>query len=186
MPLGCVAKHLHLGSFSYFPASSRIFTEIGDIIEGDPYLADYRKDVVLEALRHEGLCGDAARDSVGTISTEYCSEFVREVYMAAEVDGGLCGRRACLGAVTYAKQLRRIFQGNGSWVYASDADTLTAEPGDYLSMDDQDHSALVVATSIDGRHLWRVGGNEGAADCDCQPTMKKRAQKKSSHSMGTL
>ena len=26
MPLGCVAKHLQLGSFSYFPSSSRIFT----------------------------------------------------------------------------------------------------------------------------------------------------------------
>ena len=139
--------------------------EIQLAIEEDPYLADYRKDVLLEALSHEGLCGDDARDSVGTNAEVYCSEFVREVYQSAGVDSFLCGRRACLWAVTYAPQLRRIFQGNGSWVYASDADELTPEPGDYLSMDDQDHSVLVVATSIDGRRLWRIGGNETNDHC---------------------
>ncbi len=138
---------------------------IQDAIEDDPYLADYRRDVLLEAFSHVGLCGDDARDSVDTISTEYCSEFVREVYQAAGMDNYLCGRRACLWAVTYAKQLRRMFQGNGSWVYAHSADELTPEPGDYMSMDDQDHSVLVVATSIDGRHLWRIGGNETDGDC---------------------
>jgi hypothetical protein len=139
--------------------------EILNAIEGDPYLADYRKDVLAEAFSHVGLCGDAARDSIGTISTEYCSEFVREVYMGAGVDGWLCGRWICLRHVTYAKQLRRIFQGNGAWTYAGDADELTPEPGDYLSMDDQGHSVLVVATSIDGSRLWRIGGNETDADC---------------------
>jgi hypothetical protein len=134
-------------------------------IEQDPYLADYRKDVLFEAFSHHGLCGDAARDSVGTRSDEYCSEFVREIYIAAGVDAGLCGRRACLWAVTYAPQLRRIFQGNDNWVYAIDAELLTPEPGDYLSMWDQGHSALVVAPSIDGRHLWRIGGNEDDAQC---------------------
>jgi hypothetical protein len=134
-------------------------------IEGDPYLADYRKDVLLEAFSHVGLCGDEARDSVGTMARVYCSEFVREVYMAAGVDGWLCGRAICLRHVTYAGQLRRIFQGNGRWTYAADADELTPEPGDYLSMDDQDHSVLVVATSIDGRRLWRIGGNETDAHC---------------------
>jgi hypothetical protein len=130
-------------------------------IGGDPYLADYRKDVLLEAFIHIGLCGDDARDAIGTGSEEYCSEFVREVYQAAGMDNYLCGRRACLWAVTYGKQLRRIFQGNGAWVYGDDADELTPEPGDYLSMVDPTHSALVVATSIDGSHLWRIGGNEG-------------------------
>lgn len=134
-------------------------------IEEDPYLADYRKEVVLEAVRHEGLCGDAARDAIGTISTEYCSEFVREIYIAAGVDSGLWGGGIYLWSVTYARQLRWIFQHESRFVYARDADLLTAEPGDYLSMHDEGHSALVVATSIDGRRLWRVGGNEGDRDC---------------------
>ena len=141
--------------------SSQIVRAIGR----DPYLAEFRKDVLAEAFSHIGRCGDAARESIGTMSEVYCSEFVREVYMAAGVDGWLCGRWICLRHVTYAPQLRRIFQGNGAWTYASDADELTPEPGDYLSMDDQGHSVLVVATSIDGRRLWRIGGNETDEHC---------------------
>jgi hypothetical protein len=140
--------------------------EIVTAIGRDPYLADFRKDVLAEAFSHIGLCGDAARDSIGTMSEIFCSEFVREVYIAAGVDAWLCGRWICLEHVTYAPQLRRIFQGNDSWVYASDdLDEVTPEPGDYLSMDDQGHSVLVVATSIDGRRLWRIGGNETDARC---------------------
>jgi hypothetical protein len=140
--------------------------EIADIIEEDPYLADFRKDVVLEALSHEGLCGDDARESIGTSSEEYCSEFVREVYEAAGVDSWLSGGGIYLWEVTYAPQLRWIFEDESRFVYAHSADTLTAEPGDYLSMWDEDHSALVVATSIDGSDLYRIGGNEDEGGSD--------------------
>ena len=134
-------------------------------IAEDPYLADYRKDVVLGALGHEGYCGDTARDRIGTISTEYCSEFVREVYLDAGVDPHLSGHGIRLWSVTYAAQLRWIFQNESRFVHASDADTTTPEPGDYISMYGEDHSALVVATSVDGSRIWRVGGNETDRDC---------------------
>lgn len=85
--------------------------------------------------------------------------------MAAGVDSSLWGGGIFLWSVTYAPQLRWIFQRNSRFVYNRDADALTPEPGDYLSMNGEDHSALVVATSIDGLHLWRVGGNETDSRC---------------------
>jgi hypothetical protein len=139
--------------------------EIRNALQEDPYLADYRKDVVRRATSFVGLCGDEARHAIGTLSTEYCSEFVREVYIGAGMDSGLWGGGIFLWSVTYASQLRWIFQHESRFVWADDADTLTAEPGDYLSQLDEGHSALVVAASIDGRRLWKVGGNEGARDC---------------------
>ena len=131
----------------------------------DPYLPDYRKDVVIEALGYVGLCGDAARDAIGTIYDNYCSEFVRKVYLGAGVDKHLWGGGVFLYSITCADQLRWIFKHESRFVYASEADTLTAEPGDYISMWDHGHSALVVATSVDGRHIWRVGGNEIPGGC---------------------
>jgi len=139
--------------------------EISNAIREDPYLADYRKDVVSRAMSFVGLCGDEARVAIGTTATEYCSEFVRQVYRGVGVSSYLWGGGIFLWSVTYASQLRWIFEHNSRFVYAGDADTTTAEPGDYLSMYDEGHSALVVATSIDGRRLWKVGGNEGRGDC---------------------
>jgi hypothetical protein len=131
----------------------------------DPYLADYRKDVVIRALSFVGLCGDEARSEVGTRSTEFCSEFVREMYIDSGVDPYLWGGGIYLWSVTYAAQLRWIFDHNSDFVRAGSADPTTPEPGDYISMYDEGHSALVVATSADGRRIWRVGGNEGDRDC---------------------
>ena len=131
----------------------------------DPYLPDFRKNVMSQALQHVGLCQDDARDAVGTSAKIYCSEFVREIYMAAGVDSSLWGGGIFLWSVTYAPQLRWIFARNSRFVYARDANELTPEPGDYLSMYDEGHSALVVATCLDGRYLWRVGGNEAPDRC---------------------
>lgn len=127
----------------------------------DPYLADYRRQVALQALTwaRGTPCGDTARDRIGTISTKYCSEFVRQVY-----------RRSCMDVrwlryVTYAEQLRRIFKNNSEFVWAESITPQTAEPGDYLYMNGGDHSALAIATSLDRQHMWKVGGNEGDDDC---------------------
>jgi hypothetical protein len=134
----------------------------------DPYLPSFRKDVALEALALAlgEPCGDTARDLIGTISREYCSEFVREVYCIAGMDSwGLNGGGIYLWSVTYADQLKWIFENEAEFVRARSINQLTAEPGDYLYMEDGGHSALAIATSLDGQHLWKVGGNEGDADC---------------------
>ncbi len=134
----------------------------------DPYLPGFRKDVALLALSlalHEP-CGDTARDLTGTISREYCSEFVREVYCRSGMDSWrLNGRGIYLWAVTYADQLKWIFQNEAEFAGRGSINQLTAEPGDYLYMEDGGHSALAIATSLDGQHLWKVGGNEGDDDC---------------------
>lgn len=134
----------------------------------DPYLSSYRHDVALEALAlaFDEPCGDTARDRIGTRSREYCSEFVREVYIRAGMESWrLNGGGIYLWSVTYADQLKWIFKNEAEFVGAGSIDQLTAEPGDYLYMDDGGHSALAIATSLDGQHLWKVGGNEGDNDC---------------------
>ncbi len=137
-------------------------------VRRDPYLPSFRQDVALEALALacDEPCGDTARDRIGTISREYCSEFVREVYCRAGMDSWrLNGGGIYLWSVTYADQLKWIFKNEAEFVGARSINQLTAEPGDYLYMENGGHSALAIATSLDGQHLWKVGGNEGDDDC---------------------
>ncbi|MDD2665523.1 MAG: DUF3892 domain-containing protein [Methanocellales archaeon] len=142
-------------------------------LASDPYLPNFRKNTAARALRFAvgQPCGDTARDLIGTISREYCSEFVREVYCRAGMDylrlngDPKKGHGIYLWSVTYANQLMWIFQHEAEFVGRDSINQLTAEPGDCLYMDNGGHSALAIATSLDGQHLWKVGGNEDADDC---------------------
>lgn len=136
-------------------------------VQNDPYLADYRRQVALQALTwaRGRPCGNTARDLIGTISRVYCSEFVRQVYRRCGMDVNW------LRLVTYAEQLRGIFKRNSEFVWAESVTPQTAEPGDYLYMYGGDHSALTIATSLDKQLMWKVGGNEGDDDCILHTTI---------------
>jgi hypothetical protein len=119
-------------------------------------------------LTQVGACGQAAWTYYKS-EEEYCSEFVRDMYLwrgdvpdrcyCATNILGACVNTICVSSITKVSDWEGMFRAYGGWIDRSQVSMNTPEPGDYLALNHGGHSALIVGISVDGRWLWTQEGN---------------------------
>jgi len=124
-------------------------------------------------LSNDGTVCDDAAASYYDGGSEWCSEFVRDMYdwrndvspgkCFCEHDSPLgCYDSDCVRDITESEDLENIFQAFNGWVSHDAITPWTPLPGDYLMVPGEaspHHSALIVGVSADGSQLFTIEGN---------------------------
>jgi hypothetical protein len=118
-----------------------------------------------------GRCGDDAIKYYQS-DTEYCSEFVRSVYLwhgdvqnkcRCNINAGICLHNTCISDIDTSTDWADMFKAYGGWIDRGQVTANSAEPGDYVAMMGDGHhfghSAMIVAVSVDGSTIWTMEGN---------------------------
>jgi hypothetical protein len=122
-----------------------------------------------------GRCGSSGRDFY-LASGNWCSEFVRDVYLWSWIVKDMSINGNELDEVEVVDDMVYLFQrtSSSSW-YSRDAMTLNKpQPGDYLAEmggesgnEHYGHSAMVLAVSDDYATMWTMNGNYGWGNDHC-------------------
>lgn len=155
-------------------------SELKILIQNDPILANHRQrsaHVALDEIwaeepsdpntRWVGRCGKSAKDRYDA-SGEWCSEFVRWVYMTAGMRDIRYNTVRRVHRISTIKRWVKFFKSQDAFVSESSITPLSLEVGDYLTLtnskgEEKAHSITVVGISLDHSKLWLMEGNNN--DC---------------------
>ena len=146
--------------------------ELEQYVSQDSKLQWFQKEILSTAFDElkSGISGEEAKDRYGA-GGKWCSEFVSWVYLEAGMKDIYYPpylfflpllNKSDLKHVSVAKDLVRFFARNGNRYKAAirgEITPATAQPGDYLSVNNFGHSCIIVAVTYDRQYLWTIDGS---------------------------